>query len=590
MADIEPKDLETAAEKTRQSSDDIPEVVPQDDDTCSPLPEDVGKGSKKRLREVSVEVPSPKAEKDSADIDTKETEGPPKKNRLKTAEGDDGEMGEDSRPVTPSSTSPILSTSPRHDSKVRQIRRRVKDLSWKEGRRKAAETTEPVAGATDLQDDDVEVISDGKQDEDDSSKSVSVKSDSEKEENGPKDTTHAKTASGSDMDAEPSVSTSEVTSGRLSPDTGNCQGKRRRDDTDQNPRETKRVTPPPDQEKLEVKDVQVTTETVSPTKPSGFLAYSNNVSPFAAASGPNIFGASTSKPTFGSHTVPKVALSGAFSSPAAAKPSVNTASTPAFGGFGKYASTASPFAAAKPTGASSFGTPVASTSKSSGSKSPTRSKSPGRHFEPYTKGSGKFSAVPTRPSKKVRRTTADKGELGTGSASASENGDEDVEEEQEKPTSFSDILSAKDTDAGYLSEEEKKKVKLTEQEVMTGEEDEDTEFQLRAKLFKLVQGNWQERGVGVLKLNTHKDTGRARLVLRTDGVLRLVLNTFLFAGMDFQLGQDPRYVRFVIFEEDDHPVSWMLRFANNKNADEFLSRVKPYVPSPGATPQPEENV
>ena len=48
-------------------------------------------------------------------------------------------------------------------------------------------------------------------------------------------------------------------------------------------------------------------------------------------------------------------------------------------------------------------------------------------------------------------------------------------------------------------------------------------------------------------------------VHRTDGVLRLVLNTGLFAGMDFKLGPDPRYVRFVIFEDGGKPVSWMLR-------------------------------
>lgn len=33
-------------------------------------------------------------------------------------------------------------------------------------------------------------------------------------------------------------------------------------------------------------------------------------------------------------------------------------------------------------------------------------------------------------------------------------------------------------------------------------------------------------------------------VLRTDGVLRLVLNTNLFKGMNFEIAQDPRYVKF----------------------------------------------
>ena len=35
-------------------------------------------------------------------------------------------------------------------------------------------------------------------------------------------------------------------------------------------------------------------------------------------------------------------------------------------------------------------------------------------------------------------------------------------------------------------------------------------------------------------------------VLRTDGVLRLVLNANLFRGMNFEIAQDPRYVKFGI--------------------------------------------
>lgn len=70
----------------------------------------------------------------------------------------------------------------------------------------------------------------------------------------------------------------------------------------------------------------------------------------------------------------------------------------------------------------------------------------------------------------------------------------------------------------------------------------------------------------MLKLNINENTGRARLggqffvevfvlisfkyqVLRTDGVLRLVLNAALFKGMDFSLGADPRYVKFGLVED-----------------------------------------
>lgn len=50
--------------------------------------------------------------------------------------------------------------------------------------------------------------------------------------------------------------------------------------------------------------------------------------------------------------------------------------------------------------------------------------------------------------------------------------------------------------------------------MMTGEEDERTEYQVRAKLFAMAPppvNGWKERGVGTLKLNVHKKSGRARL-------------------------------------------------------------------------------
>ena len=110
--------------------------------------------------------------------------------------------------------------------------------------------------------------------------------------------------------------------------------------------------------------------------------------------------------------------------------------------------------------------------------------------------------------------------------------------------------------------------------VETGEEEEDTLFSCRAKLFQNVDKEWKERGLGTVKLNIHypvlspttppptshhedvvqsaSDDGdpekqdlaqspeppqqpqqKARLVMRTDGVHRVVLNTPIFKGMKF---------------------------------------------------------
>lgn len=41
-------------------------------------------------------------------------------------------------------------------------------------------------------------------------------------------------------------------------------------------------------------------------------------------------------------------------------------------------------------------------------------------------------------------------------------------------------------------------------EVVTGEEDEELLYTHRAKLFRLVTGEWKERGIGDFKILTHK--------------------------------------------------------------------------------------
>ena len=85
--------------------------------------------------------------------------------------------------------------------------------------------------------------------------------------------------------------------------------------------------------------------------------------------------------------------------------------------------------------------------------------------------------------------------------------------------------------------------------VSTGEEDEKSVYMVRAKLFYLDQNQWRERGTGILKLNVRLSDGEgARLVMRKEAVLTLLLNVPIFSGMSVSTAQDPRYVRFSSFE------------------------------------------
>lgn len=53
-------------------------------------------------------------------------------------------------------------------------------------------------------------------------------------------------------------------------------------------------------------------------------------------------------------------------------------------------------------------------------------------------------------------------------------------------------------------------ISLFQVEVVTGEENETELYGHRAKLFRFMSGEWKERGIGVVKVLEHKDTGKLR--------------------------------------------------------------------------------
>lgn len=69
------------------------------------------------------------------------------------------------------------------------------------------------------------------------------------------------------------------------------------------------------------------------------------------------------------------------------------------------------------------------------------------------------------------------------------------------------------------------KRKYEEVEVTTGEEDERNILEINCKLFTFIENNYEERGRGILRLNDSKSSSQSRVVFRSSGNLRLLLNT-----------------------------------------------------------------
>ncbi|KAK9320994.1 hypothetical protein V1517DRAFT_327760 [Lipomyces orientalis] len=153
--------------------------------------------------------------------------------------------------------------------------------------------------------------------------------------------------------------------------------------------------------------------------------------------------------------------------------------------------------------------------------------------------------------------------------------------------------------------------------VETGEEMETSVFNCRAKLYSLdpteADEGWKERGIGILHLNVLKDdteaaTGtpeptsadvskestpttrarksKARIVMRADGVLKVILNLPLVKGIEVMKGMksslvSEKFVRIAAWE-NHKPIQYALRMGNGTVAAEFYDTAVSLINSQSA--------
>lgn len=133
-----------------------------------------------------------------------------------------------------------------------------------------------------------------------------------------------------------------------------------------------------------------------------------------------------------------------------------------------------------------------------------------------------------------------------------------------------------------VSEEESSQIQFTpviplpdEVQVVTGEENETELYGHRAKLYRFMAGEWKERGIGVVKILKHKDTGKLRVVMRREQVLKICLNYALAPEITFT----PKDEKTWLFAANDYSEGelslqqFCLRFANKETATEFKDAV-----------------
>ncbi|KAL4897862.1 hypothetical protein BDV59DRAFT_198122 [Aspergillus ambiguus] len=126
-------------------------------------------------------------------------------------------------------------------------------------------------------------------------------------------------------------------------------------------------------------------------------------------------------------------------------------------------------------------------------------------------------------------------------------------------------------------EAEKTDERFFERPLETGEEEEKTYFSCKAKLFQFSANEWRERGIGSFKINVRIVDGQenkkaARMIMRADGVGRVMLNTPLFKGMTVgdASGNEPKSKQIHLASlENDRSVPCLLRTPSEDLAKEL---------------------
>ncbi|KYO34475.1 ran-binding protein 3 isoform X4 [Alligator mississippiensis] len=185
---------------------------------------------------------------------------------------------------------------------------------------------------------------------------------------------------------------------------------------------------------------------------------------------------------------------------------------------------------------------------------------------------------------------------------ASESGSESSSQEAtpEKANNISESLAES---AAAYTKATARKCLLEKVEVITGEEAESNVLQIQCKLFVFDKNSqsWVERGRGLLRLNdmasTDDGTLQSRLVMRTQGSLRLILNTKLWAQMQIDKASE-KSIRITAMDTEDQGVKVFLISASSKDTGQLYaalhhrilalrSRVEQEQEAKSTAPEPE---
>jgi len=158
------------------------------------------------------------------------------------------------------------------------------------------------------------------------------------------------------------------------------------------------------------------------------------------------------------------------------------------------------------------------------------------------------------------------------------------ESKEESTKSNDDNNNNKNDDDDKVQEEEvegnfKPIVKLTEQvEKKTGEEDEENLFTKRSKLMLFNPKNkeqpYESKGLGELKILQNKENKKSRILIRSDGANRILLNTAISKNFKYETIGKGDTVRIPTINTDGKIETYIVRVKTPEDGNNLLSSLK----------------
>lgn len=145
--------------------------------------------------------------------------------------------------------------------------------------------------------------------------------------------------------------------------------------------------------------------------------------------------------------------------------------------------------------------------------------------------------------------------------------------------------------AREYEESRAQKRKLDAVETFTGEEDEINVVDMSCKLFAFIASNWEQRGPGGLRLNDVRgsvEDARSRVVFRTLGNFRVLLNTKVWGGMVVEKPSQ-KSLRLTAIDSNDGAVKIFLVMARPDDISNLYSALKKRIEAERKREKTEES-